>query len=88
MELTARQSQVAELIYQGRTQSQIAAELGITKGTVKVHVLSIRSCLDMPARTALRELPRQELRRRLDGVTKSPGRTKTSEFQEQEVAKL
>lgn len=39
--LSAREAQVARLVYRGRTNSQIGAELGITESTVKRHVHSI-----------------------------------------------
>jgi FixJ family two-component response regulator len=35
--LTARQSQILDLIVEGRLNKQIAAQLGVTENTVKVH---------------------------------------------------
>lgn len=37
MELSPRQRQVCELVATGKTEDEIAAALGISKHTVKVH---------------------------------------------------
>jgi two-component system nitrate/nitrite response regulator NarL len=36
--LTARQSQVVKLVLKGRSNAEIAKRLGITVGTVKIHL--------------------------------------------------
>lgn len=41
--LTPRQWQVAELIREGFTDKQIAAELGLAERTVRVHIARIRT---------------------------------------------
>lgn len=40
--MTAREQQVAELIDQGLTNQQIADQLGISPGTVKIHKRKLR----------------------------------------------
>ncbi len=49
--LTARESQVLELMAQGRSNKRIAAELGISEHTVKFHVNAILHKLDADTRT-------------------------------------
>lgn len=49
--LTQRERDVLELIVKGRSNKEIAAELGITEGTVKCHVNVILSRLGVSART-------------------------------------
>jgi predicted ATPase/DNA-binding CsgD family transcriptional regulator len=49
--LTARQRQVAELLAQGRSTRQIAAELVISVATVRVHVDHLMAKLDLHSRT-------------------------------------
>lgn len=51
--LTPRQRQVAKLVTEGKTNRQIAAELGITLATVKDHVHAILQRLKLPSRAAL-----------------------------------
>ena len=41
MELTAREQQVLELVEQGFKNKEIATELGIRPGTVKIHLKHI-----------------------------------------------
>ena len=58
--LTEREVQVIRLVAQGKSNRQIADELAITVGTVRVHVSSILSKLHLASRTqatlyALRE---------------------------------
>lgn len=49
--LTARETEVLRLLAQGRSNKEIAAELVIGEKTVKTHVSSILSKLDVPSRT-------------------------------------
>lgn len=49
--LTPRERQVLELVSRGATNKDIAKGLGITEGTVKVHVKSILSKLEVRCRT-------------------------------------
>ena len=51
--LTRRQRQVLDLIAQGRSNKQIARDLGITEGTAKLHVFSLMRALDVTNRTML-----------------------------------
>jgi NarL family two-component system response regulator LiaR len=58
--LTEREVQVLRLVAQGKSNRQIAGELAITEGTVRVHVSSVLSKLHLASRTqatlyALRE---------------------------------
>jgi DNA-binding NarL/FixJ family response regulator len=50
--LTARQYDVLRLLAQGMSNKVIARELGITEGTVKVHLLAVFRALDVRNRTA------------------------------------
>jgi two-component system, NarL family, nitrate/nitrite response regulator NarL len=50
--LTARQYDVLRLLAQGMSNKLIARELGITEGTVKVHLLAVFRALDVRNRTA------------------------------------
>jgi len=50
-ELTPREQEVLELIVKGRSNREIAQELGITEGTVKCHVNVILGRLGVSART-------------------------------------
>jgi DNA-binding NarL/FixJ family response regulator len=50
-ELTSREKQVLELIAQAFSNKQIAADLGLSEGTVKGHVNSILSKLGVEDRT-------------------------------------
>lgn len=51
--LTARERAVAELVSQGRRNRDIAAELGITEGTVKIHLHRIYEKIGVGNRTEL-----------------------------------
>jgi len=50
--LTARQYDVLRLLGQGMSNKVIARELGITEGTVKVHLLAVFRALNVRNRTA------------------------------------
>lgn len=50
--LTAREREVLRLLAEGQSNRDIAAQLFISAGTVKVHVASILAKLDLPSRTA------------------------------------
>jgi DNA-binding CsgD family transcriptional regulator len=52
VELTARQWQLLRLIAGGRTNTQIARELGLSEGTVRTHLENIYARLDVSNRTA------------------------------------
>lgn len=49
--LTAREVDVLRLVAQGLANKQIAAELGVGEGTIKTHVNSLMSKLDVASRT-------------------------------------
>jgi DNA-binding NarL/FixJ family response regulator len=49
--LTARQQEVLRLLVQGRSNKQIARELGVSQNTVKVHVAAILRSLGAANRT-------------------------------------
>ena len=51
--LTERQREVATLICQGLSNKQIAKELGVTEGTVKIHLHLIYKRLDVRSRADL-----------------------------------
>jgi two-component system, NarL family, nitrate/nitrite response regulator NarL len=51
--LTDRRRQVAILAWRGLSNRQIAEKLGVTEGTVKVHLHGIYEKLDMHSRTEL-----------------------------------
>ena len=51
--LTARERALIGLVVQGLPNKQIARQLGITEGTVKVHLHTIYQKLGVPNRTAL-----------------------------------
>lgn len=51
-ELTPRQSEVLRLLGHGMSNKLIARELGITEGTVKVHLLAVFRVLNVRNRTA------------------------------------
>jgi PAS domain S-box-containing protein len=51
--LTRRQRQVLDLIAQGRSNKQIARDLGITEGTAKLHVFSLMRLFQVANRTML-----------------------------------
>lgn len=50
-ELSAREGQVLNLIVRGRSNREIATELGISESTVKCHVSVILMCLNVSDRT-------------------------------------
>jgi DNA-binding NarL/FixJ family response regulator len=50
--LTARQFDVLRLLAQGKPNKVIARELGVTEGTVKVHLLAVFRTLDVRNRTS------------------------------------
>ena len=50
--LTARQVDVLRLLAQGKPNKLIARELGVTEGTVKVHLLAVFRALDVRNRTS------------------------------------
>lgn len=50
--LTARQREVLKLLAQGLSNKAIARELGVTDGTVKVHLLAVFRALNVRNRTA------------------------------------
>jgi DNA-binding NarL/FixJ family response regulator len=51
--VTRRQAEVFELILDGRSNKEIAGELGITERTVKFHVSELLLQFDAPDRHAL-----------------------------------
>lgn len=51
--LTKRQREITALIVLGLTNKQIGRELGITEGTVKIHLHAIYQRCGVPNRTAL-----------------------------------
>jgi DNA-binding NarL/FixJ family response regulator len=51
-ELTARQMDVVRLLAQGLSNKAIARELGVSEGTVKVHLLAVFRLLDVRNRTS------------------------------------
>ncbi|MBI4986969.1 MAG: response regulator transcription factor [Rhodocyclales bacterium] len=61
--LTAAQMRVLELLTQGKTNRQIAEMLGVTEGTVKIHVSAIFKALNVSNRSqALLVANRQRIR--------------------------
>lgn len=52
-ELTARETEVARLVAQGRTNADIAGELFISSGTVKTHVANIAAKLGVHNRVGI-----------------------------------
>ena len=63
--LTQRESEICRLICDGRTNKEIALEMKRSVGTVKNHVHSILSKLDLPRRGAI---PRYLLNIRFGGM--------------------
>ena len=53
VELTARHRQVATLVCRGLSNREIAEKLGVTEGTVKLHVHAICKKLNIHSRTKL-----------------------------------
>lgn len=51
--LTARQQQIAELVVEGLTNPEIAAQLGISTGTVRSHLTQMLARLGLTSRTQL-----------------------------------
>jgi two-component system nitrate/nitrite response regulator NarL len=51
--LTDRRRQVAALVCQGLSNSEIAEKLGVIEGTVKIHLHGIYEKLDVHKRTEL-----------------------------------
>lgn len=51
--LTARQTQVAELVAQGKSNKSIAGELGVSERTVENHIANIMSKLGFSSRTQI-----------------------------------
>ena len=60
--LTARESEVLDLIAPGSKTSQIALRLGIAESTVESHVRAVRTKLGVPTRTAAAALSAPALR--------------------------
>lgn len=60
--LTARESEVLDLIASGSKTSQIALRLGIAESTVESHVRAVRTKLGVPTRTAAAALSAPALR--------------------------
>jgi len=54
--LTARQQEVADLLAQGLSNKEIARELNIAHGTVKVHLYEIFQKCGVSSRTRLARL--------------------------------
>jgi DNA-binding CsgD family transcriptional regulator len=50
--LTPRQWELLRLIAAGRTNAQIARQLGVSEGTVRIHLQNIYARLQVPSRTA------------------------------------
>jgi DNA-binding NarL/FixJ family response regulator len=59
-ELTAREAQVSELLQDGRTNAEIAAQLSIGIETVRTHARSIYRKLGVPSRRELARLAQRE----------------------------
>jgi DNA-binding NarL/FixJ family response regulator len=57
--LTARETDVARLVAQGRRNKEIAYELGISEGTVKMHLHNLYEKLSITSRTELAILSRE-----------------------------
>jgi DNA-binding NarL/FixJ family response regulator len=53
MKLTCRQTEIAELAAVGLPNKLIASQLGITEGTVKLHIHEVFARLGINSRTVL-----------------------------------
>ena len=51
-QLTPRQWELLRLVAAGRTNAQIARQLGLSEGTVRIHLQNIYARLQVPSRTA------------------------------------
>jgi DNA-binding CsgD family transcriptional regulator len=51
--LTGRETEIARLVADGRTNRQIAGKLVLSERTVEAHLRNIRAKLDAPTRTAV-----------------------------------
>ena len=51
-QLTPRQWELLHLVAAGRTNAQIARQLGVSEGTVRIHLQNIYARLQVPSRTA------------------------------------
>lgn len=51
-QLTPRQSELLRLVAAGRTNAQIARQLGLSEGTVRIHLQNIYARLQVSSRTA------------------------------------
>jgi DNA-binding NarL/FixJ family response regulator len=60
--LTAAQMRVLELLVQGKTNRQIAEVLGVTEGTVKIHVSAIFKALNVTNRSQAVLLANKQMR--------------------------
>ena len=70
MKLTDRQDQIARLAAAGLSNKQIARDLGISEGTVKVHVHDILNRLGMRSRVVLAAQWRGERQQTPTSLTK------------------
>jgi DNA-binding NarL/FixJ family response regulator len=50
--LTPRQRELLQLVAAGHTNAQIARRLGVSDGTVRIHLQNIYARLQVPSRTA------------------------------------
>jgi DNA-binding NarL/FixJ family response regulator len=50
--LTPRQRELLRLVAAGHTNAQIARRLGVSEGTVRIHLQNIYARLQVPSRTA------------------------------------
>ena len=51
--LTSREREVAQLVYEGLSNKEIARRLGVSEGTTKIHVHNILSKLKLANRVML-----------------------------------
>lgn len=59
-QLTEREQQVLDLTAQGLNRTQIAAQMGISIGTVRTYLTSISQRLHLPKRTKLADVAQKE----------------------------